>query len=68
MVAISGYVPEPKRSRKIVQVASTEYRHYLWVVALCDDGSLWQLRVGDEDWHRLPSIPQPETPDARTQT
>lgn len=55
-------------SRKIVQVAttpSTENEHSV-TVALCDDGTLWQLihdpasKLMETKWEEYPEIPQPE--------
>ena len=49
--------------RKVIQVATTPEPKWTLgtVTALCDDGSLWLIAVGDEedrDWLALPPIPQ----------
>lgn len=49
--------------RKVIQVATTPETKWTLgtVTALCDDGSLWLIAVGDEeerDWLALPPIPQ----------
>ena len=33
------------------------------IIAACNDGTLWAKDLGGE-WYQLPSIPQPEAPDA----
>lgn len=48
--------------RKIVQIAAFargayEYNWEIGILALCDDGSLWE-RGTYYDWRRLPNIPQ----------
>ena len=27
-------------------------------IALCDDGSMWDLEYGSRKWNRLPNVPQ----------
>jgi len=58
--------------RKIIQLATSvshkpndhcheDYDEVRMVVALCDDGSSWVMKlsyIGDSKWERLPDIPQ----------
>ena len=53
--------------RKIVQIATGTMGSDIGgcgsiaynIIALCDDGSVWQVfGRNDEEWHRLPDIPQ----------
>lgn len=54
--------------RKIIQIATATRRQWdgngkpvrtqPTVVALCDDGAIFQHEIGSEDWERLPAIPQ----------
>lgn len=52
--------------RKVVQIAAATrlfdpgHSSYVrpTVVALCDDGVMFQLEIGSDDWERLPAIPQ----------
>lgn len=51
------------QGRKVVQITTTAETKWTLgtVTALCDDGSLWLLAIGDEqprDWLALPPIPQ----------
>ncbi len=51
-------------SRKIVQISSTfdvdaSPRPTVTVIALCDDGTVWQQETAyNKPWERLPAIPQ----------
>jgi len=58
-------------SRKIIQIAvtnsapSTQNNSYDLIVALCDDGSVWEIISGiglARQWQKIPDIPQ-EAPD-----
>ena len=40
--------------RKVVQIAAADVAY----MALCDDGTMWQL--SGRDWDQLPPIPQPQ--------
>jgi len=31
-----------------------------YIFMSCDDGSVWALIVGNNNWTRLPDVPQPE--------
>lgn len=46
--------------RKPVQILShtTPKGAYAVLIALCDDGSIWENFMGE--WRQLPEIPQPE--------
>ena len=48
-----------QHERKIVQICGDSYRH-----ALCNDGSVWMLRIAGSSlsWQRLPPIPQGDAP------
>jgi hypothetical protein len=50
------------QERVIVQIAGDNY-----VVALCNDGTAFRLKIDGETWRRLwiqlPEIPQPEKPE-----
>ena len=53
-----------KMTRKIIQIcqsgaSSSYYDKETWrLTALCDDGTLWQMRDVDGPWILLPGIPQ----------
>lgn len=52
-------------SRKVIQVAVSEsateldgkIRHYRFTVALCDDGTMWQMTLDDDEWVKMPDVP-----------
>jgi hypothetical protein len=50
---------EPDRiaSRRVVQMVMAPSASNAFFVALCNDGSMWQL--GEGNWIQLPAIPQP---------
>jgi len=50
---------EPDRiaSRRVVQMVMAPSASNAYFVALCNDGSMWQL--GEGNWIQLPTIPQP---------
>lgn len=53
-------------ARKIIQITAKSFPHdhqngwdaYGVVVALCDDGTVWEKGDEDKIWNRLPDIPQ----------
>lgn len=44
--------------RRIVQIINSVTGQNLNVLALCDDGSVWQYQFGSNSWARLADIPQ----------
>ncbi len=54
--------------RKIIQIAAAynELSGGSVIVALCDDGSLWEIghRLGQYEWEQVIPIPQDHEPDA----
>jgi hypothetical protein len=44
-------------SRRVVQMVMAPSASNAFFVALCNDGSMWQL--GEGSWIQLPAIPQP---------
>jgi hypothetical protein len=50
-------------TRRVVQIAASESsKTHMTVVALCDDGSIWQITPDTESilgpsWKKLPEIP-----------
>lgn len=59
MSNVRKYMPKP--TRKIIQIATyrTEELDRGFVVALCDDGTTWELCPLRGVWRELPEIPQP---------
>jgi len=58
-----------KKSRKVIQLVGVQrpnidmaYRVEsvdAQVFALCDDGTMWSRRTGQDQWLELPNVPQP---------
>ena len=50
--------------RKIIQISvSTNldgYNKSQATVALCDDGTVWQIGIFEQGWSKFPGIPQDE--------
>jgi hypothetical protein len=51
--------------RKITQIAVVpgdgQYNH-LALIALCDDGTVWEMALHDGKWWPVPPIPQEDAP------
>jgi len=51
------------KTRKIIQIAvvpETQYSNS-YTVAVCDDGTVWGMRMdGDGEWFLYPPVPQEE--------
>lgn len=49
--------------RKIIQIATMGVENvqttqcYYITTALCNDGTIWQLRHAEDEWTRLPCVP-----------
>lgn len=41
------------KDRKPIQIAAADGR----ILALCDDGTIWRIHISDDEWRRLPNIP-----------
>ena len=57
------HTPEQaKNKREIVQIAVTSEgpNTYSVVVALCNDGTLWNMSLEYGGWAQLTNIPQPD--------
>lgn len=52
---------ENKAPRKTIQIAAVPETdgNYPGIFALCDDGTIFYLRLGTDQWHAEPPIPQP---------
>jgi len=48
--------------RKPIQIAMSPYGDGIETVALCNDGTMWQL-TGHQQWVEMPPIPQDESND-----
>lgn len=58
-----AYCNFPQTPRKITHIATlpAHDRYFRVLIALADDGTLWQIIPDEEDvWRSLPSLPQPE--------
>lgn len=47
--------------RKVIQITAMPTTTYGQLYALCDDGTIWHLRL--HTWQKIEGIPQPETHD-----
>ncbi len=48
------------RHRKVIQIQSVAVQNEGYIIALCDDGTMWVLADADittNDWIRVPDIP-----------
>lgn len=45
--------------RKVIQITTGMFNNDHVLIALCNDGSTWELQNGA--WHELPGIPQPDS-------
>ena len=52
--------PAPTPTRVVTALAANDIHLY----AVCNDGTIWDKGSLAGEWHQLPSIPQPEAPDA----
>lgn len=50
-------------NRKIIQISSGLTLHESVIVALCNDGTLWNISSNNPMWLQLPRIPQDEKPE-----
>lgn len=56
--------------RKVIQISNSVapacgyHQEYNQVIALCDDGTMWELLSDNGKWMQLPPIPQQEITDS----
>jgi hypothetical protein len=44
--------------RKIISISTFSLGNNYYIIALCDDGTLWRRNSGTENWFRIEYIPQ----------
>lgn len=44
--------------RRVTEIHTSVTSNNLNIVVLCDDGTVWQYKAGDDTWSRLADIPQ----------
>ena len=52
--------PAPAPTRVVTAMTANDLRLY----AACNDGTMWAVGAVSGEWHQIPSIPQPEAPNA----
>ena len=50
---------ETKTPRKVINIAiGLDNSGFRRITSLCDDGSIWEFSSYNEQWSRIPDIPQ----------